>query len=141
MGDTDGHAVRLPVPSRQAFDQSVWKLFQGWRIVPKDAIDLESINTSKCNRAYLGLYFPARFTAPALAGIISGGASILGKTKLSSILSREEPSEFVDFQNPWNPRGDGYQTPGGSSSGSGFATTAYCEAWILELKFSMRFCL
>lgn len=78
-----------------------------------------------CNRAYLGLYPPARFTAPAIAGIISGGASILGKTKLSSFLSREEPSESVDFQTPWNPRGDGYQTPGGSSSGSGVATAAY----------------
>ena len=50
---------------------------------------------------------------------------MLGKTRLSSFLSREEPSESVDFLTAWNPRADGYQSPGGSSSGSAAAVAAY----------------
>jgi Asp-tRNA(Asn)/Glu-tRNA(Gln) amidotransferase A subunit family amidase len=81
-----------------------------------------------CNTAYLELYPASRSTAPAITVVIDGGASILGKTKLSSLLSREEPAESVDFQSVFNPRGDGYQSPGGSSSGSAAAVAAY--EWI-----------
>lgn len=56
---------------------------------------------------------------------VEGGSCILGKTKLSSFLSREEATESIDFQAPWNPRADGYQTTGGSSSGSAVAVAAY----------------
>jgi Asp-tRNA(Asn)/Glu-tRNA(Gln) amidotransferase A subunit family amidase len=80
---------------------------------------------SMCSRAYLELYPPAKSTAQSLHNIIGNGAWMLGKTKLSSFPSREEPSESVDFQTPWNPRGDGYQGPGGSSSGSAAAAAAY----------------
>lgn len=38
---------------------------------------------------------------------------------------REEPTECVDFQAPFNPRADGYQSPAGSSSGSGAAIASY----------------
>lgn len=78
-----------------------------------------------CNRAYLELYPEARTTALSLHNIIDNGAWILGKTKLSSLLSREEASESVDYQTAWNPRGDCYQNPGGSSSGSAAAVAAY----------------
>ena len=78
-----------------------------------------------CNRAYLTLYPQATETADAIAQLVEGGAHIIGKTKFSSFLSREEPSESIDFQTPWNPRADGYQTPGGSSSGSAVAVAAY----------------
>ena len=44
---------------------------------------------------------------------------------LSMFLSREEPAESVDYQTAWNPRGDSYQGPGGSSSGSAAAVAAY----------------
>lgn len=33
--------------------------------------------------------------------------------------------EYVDYQAPWNPRGDQYQSTGGSSSGSAAAVAAY----------------
>ena len=91
----------------------------------KDAFNLKGVRTSLCNRAYLDLYPPATSTAPCLQGLVSGGGEILGKTKLSMLLSREEPSESVDFPTAWNPRGDGYQSPGGSSSGSAVAVGAY----------------
>lgn len=33
--------------------------------------------------------------------------------------------EYIDYQAPWNPRADGYQSPGGSSSGSAAAIASY----------------
>lgn len=78
-----------------------------------------------CNKAYLDLYPPADATALSIIHVIEGGCSTLGKTKLSSFLSKEEATESIDFQAPWNPRTDDYQTTGGSSSGSAAAVTAY----------------
>ncbi|KAH8721516.1 amidase signature domain-containing protein, partial [Phaeosphaeriaceae sp. PMI808] len=95
------------------------------RVAVKDAFDLAGVKTSMCNRAYFELYPPATHTAIAIAGLVERGIQILGKTKLSSFLSREEPSESVDYQAVWNPRGDSYQGPGGSSSGSAAAVAAY----------------
>ena len=97
----------------------------GWRVSLKDSFDLEGVKTSLCNRAYLELYPGAEQSTPGVEDIIRKGALILGKTKLSMLLSREEPSESVDYQAAWNPRGDGYQGPGGSSSGSAAAVAAY----------------
>ena len=42
-----------------------------------------------------------------------------------SFAATEEPLECVGFQAPWNPRADGYQSPAGSSSGSGAAIASY----------------
>lgn len=49
----------------------------------------------------------------------------MGLTKLSYIIAREEPTDAVDFQTAFNPRGDGYQSPAGSSSGSAVAVASY----------------
>lgn len=85
----------------------------------KDAFDIAGVKTSLCSKAYHALY------PPAIADLVDRGIQVLGKTKLSAFLSREEPSESVDYQTAWNPRGDGYQGPGGSSSGSTAAVAAY----------------
>ena len=58
-------------------------------------------------------------------------------------LSREEATESTDFQTAWNPRADGFQSPGGSSSGSAVAVAAY--PWIdigngTDSKLFKRFC-
>ncbi|KAL9623536.1 MAG: hypothetical protein Q9160_002217 [Pyrenula sp. 1 TL-2023] len=53
------------------------------------------------------------------------GANIVSKTHLSSFAMWEEPTQCVDFQDAFNPRGDGYQSPAGSSSGSGAAIASY----------------
>lgn len=94
----------------------------------KDAFEIKGIKTSVCNKAYLDLYPPAATTALSIRRVIGGGSCTLGKTKLSSFLSREEATESIDFQAPCNPRADGYQTTGGSSSGSATAVAAY--EWI-----------
>ncbi|KAL8948507.1 MAG: hypothetical protein Q9222_005310 [Ikaeria aurantiellina] len=115
----------LAVPSRLTKKATAGKPFVEWRIAVKDAFDIKGMKTSLCNKAYLELYSPVSTTAPSILHVIEGGSCILGKTKLSSFLSREEASESVDFQAPWNPRADGYQTTGGSSSGSTAAVAAY----------------
>ena len=101
------------------------KPLDGWRIALKDVFEVDGLRTSLCNRGYLELYKHATSTAPSIARIVGCGGSILGKTKLSSFLSREEPAESIDFQSVWNPRADGHQSPGGSSSGSAAAVAAY----------------
>lgn len=111
--------------SRLAFQELVPGDLRKYRVVVKDAFDLAGVKTSMCNKAYHALYPPATENAVSIADLIERGIQVLGKTKLSSFLSREEPSESVDYQTAWNPRGDGYQGPGGSSSGSAAAVAAY----------------
>lgn len=97
----------------------------GKRIAVKDIYQLDGLRTSLCNKAYYDLSLPASSTAPTIQRLIDAGAQIVGKTKLSSLISREEPTEAVDYQTPFNPRGEGYQSPAGSSSGSAAAIAAY----------------
>jgi len=123
-GDHGWDCASAAVKSRLAIQSSRHDLSR-YRVAVKDAFDIAGVKTSMCNRAYLGLYPPASSTATAIATLIKRGIQVLGKTKLSSFLSREEPSESVDFQAAWNPRGDGHQGPGGSSSGSAVAVAAY----------------
>ena len=115
----------VAVPSRIGTTKWSEKSFLGWRVAVKDAFDIEGLRTSLCNWAYLELYGQSNTTASSITNVLEGGSWLLGKTKLSSFLSREEPTESIDFQTPWNPRADGYQTTGGSSSGSAAAVAAY----------------
>lgn len=97
----------------------------GWRIAVKDIFQVKGIKTSVCNRAYHDLYPPAPKTAACVEILQQKGAHILGTTKLAAFAATEEPIECVDYQAPWNPRADGYQSPAGSSSGSGVAVASY----------------
>jgi len=56
---------------------------------------------------------------------VDAGAIIVGKTKLQAMIMREEPLECVEFAAPFNPRGDGYQVPSGSSHGSAAGIASY----------------
>lgn len=49
----------------------------------------------------------------------------MSKTRLSSLSSKEDPTEAVDYSAPLNPRGDGYQSPAGSSSSSAAAIGSF----------------
>ena len=97
----------------------------GWRVAVKDIFQIEGVCTSICNRAYYGLYPPAVRTAGCIEILRQLGARLVGTTKLASFAATEEPIECVDFQASWNPRADGYQSPAGSSSGSGVAVASY----------------
>ena len=49
----------------------------------------------------------------------------MGKVKLQAMIMREEPLECVEFAAPFNPRGDGYQVPSGSSHASAAGIASY----------------
>lgn len=53
------------------------------------------------------------------------GAHIVGKAHLSAFAMMEHPTQSVDYQAPFNPRGDGYLIAGGSSVGNAAAVAAY----------------
>lgn len=97
----------------------------GLRIVIKDNIDLKGIKTSVGNRAFYDTYPPRESSAKSIDKLIVMGVQVVGKTKMNSFGNWEEPTEYIDFQAPWNPRADMYQSTGGSSSGSAAAIAAY----------------
>lgn len=91
----------------------------------KDNFHIKGICTSLCNRAYRETYPPQDKTAACIQKLEHAGAHIVGTVKMAAFAATEEPIECVDYQAPWNPRGDGYQSPAGSSSGSGAAVASY----------------
>ncbi|KAL7961255.1 amidase signature domain-containing protein [Trichoderma compactum] len=97
----------------------------GKRILIKDNIHLNGIRTSNGNRAFDKTYPAQTQTAPCIQDLIDKGAVVIGKTKMSSFENWEEPIQYTDYQAPWNPRADRYQSPGSSSSGSASAIAAY----------------
>jgi hypothetical protein len=114
----------VAVPSRiKKYPGSTY--LDGLRIAVKDNFHVNGLRTSLCNRAYFGTYGPQDNTAPCIAKLVDQGARLVGTTKLAAFAATEEPLECVDYQAPWNPRGDGYQSPAGSSSGSGVAVASY----------------
>lgn len=117
--------MSVAFPSRLSFSKHPTRALNGWRIAVKDNFLLKGLRTSLCNKAYYELYPPADKTAACIEHLIEAGAVIVGKTKLSSMVSTEEPTQGIDFQTAWNPRADGYQSPAGSSSGSGAAIASY----------------
>lgn len=91
----------------------------------KDNIDVVGQKTTLCNRVWEELYLPAFKNAAYVQILLNAGAIILGKTKLEAMVMDEEPLECVEFNAPFNPQGDGYQNPSGSSSGSAAGIGSY----------------
>lgn len=97
----------------------------GVRIAVKDLYHLRGLKTSICNRAYYESHKLESETASTVEHLVSLGAHVVGKTHMSSFGLMEHPTQSTDYQAPFNPRGDGYQIPGGSSSGSAVAVASY----------------
>ncbi|KAF2787306.1 amidase signature enzyme [Melanomma pulvis-pyrius CBS 109.77] len=86
-------------------------------------------NLRLCSDQYqtLSVAIPSRASAIIRAGQ-GPGSKLSGfrfAVKSSSFIGCEEPTEAVDYQVPFNPRGDGYQSPAGSSSGSAAGLASY----------------
>jgi Asp-tRNA(Asn)/Glu-tRNA(Gln) amidotransferase A subunit family amidase len=86
---------------------------------------IEGLRNMLGNRGYYDVNVPATANAPAIQRLLDSGAYLVGTTKLACFAAREEPPECADYQAPYNPRGDGYQSPAGSSSGSAAAIASY----------------
>lgn len=122
--DCDSLNLSIAVPSRLKVHNSDLPM-AGLRIAVKDNFDLQGTKTSLCSRPYYETY-PAKYrSASCIQTLLDRGAIIVGKTKLTSFGTWEEPTESIDYLAPWNPRADGYLSAGGSSNGSGVAIAAY----------------
>lgn len=121
-----GPTLSIAVPSRLYFPPDPSKPLHGLRIAVKDNYDLKGVHTVASNKSFLRFRAPAEKTAPAIQDLISKGAIIVGKTKMTTFADREySPSDWIDYYCPFNPRGDGYLVPEGSSTGSAAAVAAY----------------
>lgn len=86
------------------------------------------METSAGCRAYEKLHGKSSTTASSVQRLIDLGAVIVGKTKTTQFASGEYPPDWVDYQCPFNPRGDGYFDTACSSAGSAVAVAAY--SWL-----------
>ncbi|KAJ5725391.1 uncharacterized protein N7483_006748 [Penicillium malachiteum] len=97
----------------------------GVRIGVKDIFDLKGLRSSLGSLPYYELYPPCQRTADTVTCLISMGAEVVGKLAMSAFALQEHPMQSVDYQAPVNPQADGYQIPGGSSSGVAAAIASY----------------
>lgn len=116
----------IAVPSRHYSLRTKEKPLAGQRFAIKDCFKLNGIKTTMSSRSYTELYGLETETGGFVTNLISLGAIIVGKTKMTSFASSDEPTDlWVDYHCPINPRGDGYMTPSGSTSGGGAALAGY----------------
>ena len=116
----------VAVPSRLYYTKTLEKPLAGVRTGVKDIYDIAGVKTSDGNRAYYGLYPPRGATALVVQRLIDAGAVIIGKMKTSQFANGEvATADWVDYHEPFNPRGDGYQDTSSSSSGPGSGAGSY----------------
>ncbi|CDH17471.1 related to D-mandelate dehydrogenase [Zygosaccharomyces bailii ISA1307] len=120
------HAQTIAVPSRLYYTVSEEQPLAGYRVGIKDLYDIAGTKTGGASRKYYDLYEEANVTCPSVQRLIDLGAIIVGKLKLTQFANGGNPTaNYVDYHAPYNPRGDGYQSPSSSSCGSGAAEAAY----------------
>ena len=115
----------VAVPSRVPKCCEERPQLQGLRIIVKYRFRMKVLRNTMENAAFYDVDEPAIETASNVQALLDAGDAVLGMAKLSSFAGREEPSEYVDYQLPFNTRGDGYQSPAGSSNGSAVAVASY----------------
>ncbi|VUC28246.1 unnamed protein product [Clonostachys rosea] len=119
--------VSVAVPSRLYYPlPTAERPLEGKRLAVKDIFDLKGLVTGGGSRSHFALGKVATETAPALQALIDLGAVVVGKSKTTFFALGEYPTaDYVDQLAPFNPRGDGYQNPQGSSSGTGAGVASY----------------
>ncbi|KAF2751970.1 amidase signature enzyme [Sporormia fimetaria CBS 119925] len=119
-----GHEDYL-APSRSYYRHEPSKPLNGLRFAVKDVIDVAGLKTGNGSRAWLENHPPAEKTAPFVQQLVSFGAIFVGKLRCTQFCDGQDPSERFEEISPFNPRGDGYQSPSSSSSGSAVAAAGY----------------
>lgn len=120
------NAPGVAVPSRLYYTKTASKPLAGVRTGIKDIYDIAGIRTSDGNRAFYELYPPRNATAVPVQRLIDAGAILVGKMKTSQFANGEvATADWVDYHEPFNPRGDGYQDTSSSSSGPGSGIGSY----------------
>lgn len=119
-------AKSIAVPSRLYSTPSEEKPLAGLRFGVKDIYHVKGVSTSGGNRAYFYLYGTQNNTAPSIQRLIDLGAALVGKMGTVQFANGDRvTADWVDLHAPFNPRGDGYQNPSGSSTGPGCGVGAY----------------
>ncbi|KAM5353423.1 hypothetical protein ACJ41O_000073 [Fusarium nematophilum] len=119
-------AKSIAVPSRLYYTQTEDQPLAGLRFGVKDIFHVKGVATSGGNRAYFYFYGKQNNTAPSIQRLIDLGAVLVGKMGTVQFANGDRPTaDWVDLHAPFNPRGDGYQVPSGSSSGPGAGIGAY----------------
>lgn len=120
------NAPGIAVPSRLSYTKTDAKPLAGVRIGIKDIYDIAGLRTSDGNRAFYELYPPRNATAEPVQRLINAGAILVGKMKTSQFANGEiATADWVDYHEPFNPRGDGYQDTSSSSAGAGSGIGSY----------------
>ena len=110
----------VAVPSRLYHVKTPNKPLAGVRTGIKDIFDIAGVRTGNGNRAFYRLYPPRNETALVVQRLVDTGAILVGKMKTSQFANGEiATADWVDYHEPFNPRGDGYQDTSSSSSGPG----------------------
>ncbi|PYI03062.1 amidase family protein [Aspergillus sclerotiicarbonarius CBS 121057] len=117
-------APLIPVPSR-IYSWNDSRPLAGKRVAIKDLFDIKGLQTSAGSQAWIQITPIANSTAPAIQRLVDLGAVLVGKYKLAQFASGSNPWDWTDEQYPFSPRGDGYLTCAGSSSGGGCSVAAY----------------
>ena len=107
----------------------------------KDVIDVAGLETGCGSKCYRSLYPSKQVTSPCVQQLVSAGAVLVGKLRCCQWCDNQDPLEryvkpavdprLIPNENrfeevtPTNPRGDGFQKPSGSSSGSAAACASY----------------
>ncbi|KAK0714457.1 amidase signature domain-containing protein [Apiosordaria backusii] len=119
----------IPVPSRLYYDPPTDEFpLRGKRVAVKDVYHLAGTPTSASSRDYQAISGIVDGTSEMVLRLIKAGAVIVGKTKTAQFASGERAGDWVDYPCPFNPRGDGYLDPDGSSTGSAAAVAGY--SWL-----------
>lgn len=114
------------VPSRIASMSAKDSPLAGLRFAVKDIFHINGLKTSGGSRAYYETYGYQNYSTETVELSEKAGASLVGKLRtITFALGTPTNGQSVDYQDPWNARGDGYMSTGGSSSGSGSAVVAY----------------
>lgn len=116
----------IPVPSRlYSTPPNDSKPLSGKRLAIKDIYDIRGLKTSMGCRSYEACYSECDQTAVTIRTLIKLGAVIVAKAKTVQLASGLGPRDWIDYQCPFNPRGDEYLSPDCSSTGSAVGVAAY----------------
>jgi Asp-tRNA(Asn)/Glu-tRNA(Gln) amidotransferase A subunit family amidase len=120
------HLPNIIVPSRITSKDTAVSPLAGLRFAVKDIFHIKGLKTSGGSRAYYETYGYQNYTTETVELCENAGASLVGKLRtITFALGTPRNGMSVDYHDPWNARGDGYMSTGGSSSGSGAASVAY----------------
>jgi len=119
-------SLTVGVPSRLYSTRTESQPLAGVRVGVKDVFRVAGLKGSSGSRAWYSLYPPANRTATVIQNLIDAGAQIIGLQKTSQFANGEfATGDWVDYHSPFNPRGDGYQDPGSSTSGGAASIASY----------------